>query len=67
MLLFVFLYVKYFVFGQKSNNKFQFRFIFSNGYLSEEEVELSKSELVKTFPDGIPASGADALRWALLR
>jgi len=38
----------------------------SNGYLSAEEVELSKSELSKTFPDGIPASGADALRWALL-
>ncbi len=42
-------------------------FFFSNGYLSAEEVELSKSELSKTFPDGIPASGADALRWALLR
>ena len=47
-----------------THSKFSF---FSNGYLSAEEVELSKSELSKTFPDGIPASGADALRWALLR
>jgi len=37
-----------------------------NGYLSGEEVELSKSNISQQFPEGIPASGADPLRWALL-
>ncbi|XP_023349810.1 valine--tRNA ligase isoform X2 [Eurytemora carolleeae] len=37
-----------------------------NGYLSEDEVSVSKSNLEKQFPKGIPASGADQLRWALL-
>jgi len=38
----------------------------SNGYLSTEEVILSKTQLSESFPSGIPASGADSLRWALL-